>query len=153
MKQLLMCLMLCALFMLGGCGQEDQQSEETAEPSSQSESESAAPSEASSPASEEEGQAWPDVVPSDVPALEGVTIEGFYPQIANEKEYTVNFSVSKEDAPIVLDYIQLLTDSGFVENYKTENKFGFDYSGSNEKYDVFINLVYENVSKLNITVK
>lgn len=151
MKQLLICLMLCGLVMLGGCGHKDQQSEETAEQSSQSESVTS--SEESSPAIEEEGQPWPDVVPSDIPALEEVTIEGFYPQTANEKEYVVNFSVAEEEAYIVLDYIQLLTNSGFVQKYKTDNKFGFDYSGSNENYDIFINLVYGNASKLNVTVK
>lgn len=102
---------------------------------------------------ESDGQKWPDVIPDYVPELKNVVFEGYYPLGKDEPEYTVNFSVKEEDAKAILDYITELTAAGCVQKYKTDNKFGFDYFGSTDKYDIFLNVIYGSASKIGITIK
>lgn len=101
----------------------------------------------------EEGQSWPDVIPTDVLVLSGVTIEGYWPMETGASEYTVNFSVSEEDKAVIRDYVTSLTTAGYTQKSVSENNFGVDYVYNNDKYQVFINVVYGGASKLTFTAK
>lgn len=101
----------------------------------------------------EEGMAWPDVIPDVIPEMTNVVIEGYWPQNAGEKEYVVNLNISSEEKQIIIDYIDSLTSLGFVQEYQNENDFGLDYFSSNGEYDVFINAVFDSLSKISITKK
>lgn len=100
-----------------------------------------------------ESMKWPSVIPNDIPKLENVTIEGYYPQKSGEKDYAVNFTIEKENASIIEAYVASLESAGYTKKYKTENNFGVDYSYNNDKYSIFINVVYGNSSKIGINIK
>lgn len=100
-----------------------------------------------------EGQAWPNVIPSDIPVLAGVTIDGYWPMSSGENEYTLNFEVTEQNKQIVTDYAKTLERLGYTKGSEDENKFGINYVYSNNKYSIFINMVYGSLSKLTVTMK
>ena len=103
--------------------------------------------------SEDAGQPWPDVIPSDIPVLEDVQIDGHYPLSAGETHYQINLVVTEEDEQKLLDYIDKLADAGYVQESIADNNFGFNYFGANDKYSIFLNIVYDGLSKIGIDKK
>lgn len=154
MKKLLILFMITTILLMAGCSKIKDLSKNLDEATATTEnSNSQSETAKENTANNESSQNWPKVIPSDIPELKNVQIEGYYPLAEKQKEYQINFSIEKEKAQIVLDYIAKLTQLGYKQKYKTDNKFGFDYFGSNDKYDIFINVVYGGSSKIGITIK
>ncbi len=147
-------ILLLIMVLLPGCGKTDFSSSSRDDSLINSDSTSVQfESSEENVTNESDGQKWPDVIPDYIPELKDIVIEGYYPLVKDASEYTVNFSVYAEDEKVLLDYIAELTAAGCVQEYKTDNNFGFDYFGSADQYDVFLNVVYEGASKVGITIK
>lgn len=98
-------------------------------------------------------QGWPGVIPTDIPKLENVVIEGHYPLETGAKAYSINFTISKENSKYIENYISKLESNGYTQKLKDENNFGVDYYYTGTKYDINLNVVYGSGSTLYILVK
>jgi hypothetical protein len=99
---------------------------------------------------EEEGQGWPDAMPSDIPEIKGVRVDGF---ARDNNDFLVNFYVEESQKQILLDYIDALEADGYTRDSMTENKFGFNYFGYNDKYTVTFNVIFGSLSKLDVMIR
>lgn len=100
-----------------------------------------------------ENQGWPTVIPSDVPKLENVVIEGHYPLEEGAKAYNVSFAIDKKDSKYIDDYVAKLENSGYKQSLKDENDFGVDYYYSSTKYEINLNVVYGSASTFYVMIK
>lgn len=96
---------------------------------------------------------WPEFLESDIPAIEGINIESVYPETEGSSDYVIAITVSEDDKDLLSAYAEDLVAAGFTQDSVSENNFGVNYNFSNDKYNVFINTVYDGYSKIGITVK
>lgn len=100
-----------------------------------------------------ENQEWPTVIPSDVPKLENVVIEGYYPLEEGAKAYSLNFVIDKKDSKYIEDYVAKLESNGYTQSSKTENNFASNYYYINSKYEISLNVVYGSGSTFYVMIK
>lgn len=96
---------------------------------------------------------WPEFLESDIPAIDGINIESVYPETEGASDYVIAITVSEGDKDLLAAYAEDLVAAGFTQDSVSENNFGINYNFSNDKYNVFINTVYDGYSKIGVTVK
>lgn len=140
-------LLVAMLFALAGCGGEktDKPDTEQNTPSNTDDMEISS--------SEDEGSvfSWPVEIPEELTVFDGVQLNNVIQDTYVVSAWTVYFESS--DKQKVLDYIERTKAAGYAEVAFSENDFGLNYNGSNDKADININFVPGSTSKLYIAVK
>lgn len=153
-KALLAALAIFMVMTMVACGAAESENDQDTSSSEITESQDEQSTEETSGTTEEDaGQSWPSVIPADVPVLSDVTIEGYWPMETGASEYTVNFAVAEENKSVITDYVAALTTAGYTQKSVSENNFGVDYVYNNDKYQIFMNVIYGGASKIAITIK